>query len=118
MSKGEEILNPGFFSKEEKKLSRAQKKLSRKEKDSSNWQKQVARLQKLHAKVANQREDLLHKTSFRLANTYSVICVENLNICNQAKIGKCPNRFMMQDGEYSASFWRINVSSMAASWLK
>lgn len=49
------------------------------------WQKQVARLQKLHAKVANQRKDFLHKTSFRLANTYSIICVENLNICNLEK---------------------------------
>ncbi|MCM3791658.1 transposase, partial [Domibacillus indicus] len=65
LSNGEEILNPGFLRKEEKKLKRAQKKLSRKKKGSSNWQKQVARLQKLHARVANQRKDFLHKSSFR-----------------------------------------------------
>ncbi|WNS78190.1 transposase [Domibacillus sp. DTU_2020_1001157_1_SI_ALB_TIR_016] len=85
LSNGEEIPNPGFLRKEEKKLIRAQKKLSRKKKGSSNWQKQVARMQKLHARVANQRKDFLHKAAFRLANTYSVVCVEDLNIRNLVK---------------------------------
>ncbi|MCI2256030.1 RNA-guided endonuclease TnpB family protein [Domibacillus sp. PGB-M46] len=45
----------------------------------------MARMQKLHAKVANQRKDFLHKTAFRLANTCSVLCVEDRNIRNLVK---------------------------------
>lgn len=115
LSNGKEILHPDFLCKEEKKLKRAQKKFSRKKKGSSNWQKQADRLQKLHAKVANQLKDFLHKTEFRLTNTYSIICVEDLNIRNLVKNRKVSKLIYDAGWECSASFWRTNASSMAAS---
>ena len=85
LSNGEEIQNPKFLRKEEKKLKKAHRKLSRKVKGSNNFKKQVAKLQKIHKKVANQRKDFLHKQSFRLSNEYNLIFVEDLKITNMVK---------------------------------
>ncbi|MDQ0195376.1 RNA-guided endonuclease InsQ/TnpB family protein [Paenibacillus wynnii] len=85
LSNGEEIENPKFLRKSEKKLKRQQRRLSRRKKGSKNWKKQLVKVQKIHTKVANQRKDFLHKQSFNLARTYSVICVEDLKIKNMIK---------------------------------
>ncbi|OZU89437.1 transposase [Virgibacillus indicus] len=72
--------NPRFLRQTEKKLKRAQQKLSHQKRGSANYKKQVIKIQKLHEKVSNQRRDTLHKLSFNLAKTYSIIAVEDLNI--------------------------------------
>jgi putative transposase len=54
-------------------------------KGSNNWLKQLVVVQKIHTKVVNQRRDFLHKKSFRLATTYSIISVEDLKIKNMVK---------------------------------
>lgn len=69
LSNGEEIQNPTFLRKEERKLKRAQRKHSKMKKSSKNWYKQVAKVQQIHTKIANQRKDFLHKLSFRLTNS-------------------------------------------------
>lgn len=85
LSNGEEIKNPSFLRKEEKKLKRAQRALSGKKKGSCNWYKQLQKVQALHTKVANQRKDFLHKISFRLSQAYGIICVEDLRIRNMVR---------------------------------
>jgi putative transposase len=50
-----------------------------------NWLKQLSKVQKLHQKVANQRRDFLHKVSFSISQTYSLVFVENLHIQNMVK---------------------------------
>ena len=85
LSDGTAFENPKYLRKKEKHLKRQQRNLSKKKKGSSNWKKQVSQLQKLHEKVANQRKDYLHKLSYKLSNTYGVICVEDLNIRNMVK---------------------------------
>jgi putative transposase len=85
LSNGEEIENPKFLRKEEKKLKKAQRRLSKRKKGSKNWYKQLNKLQKIHTKVANQRLDFLHKLSYRISHTYGIVCVENLNIKNMVK---------------------------------
>ncbi|MGC8483184.1 MAG: RNA-guided endonuclease InsQ/TnpB family protein, partial [Thermodesulfobium sp.] len=40
---------------------------------------------KLHEKVANQRKDFLHKLSRQIANTYSAIVIEDLNMRSMAQ---------------------------------
>ncbi|MED2737047.1 transposase [Bacillus toyonensis] len=82
LSNGEEVQNPTFLRKNEHKLKRAQRKQSKMKKGSKNWYKQVAKVQQIHMKITNQRRDFLHKLSFRLTNTYGVICVEDLKIKN------------------------------------
>lgn len=85
LSNGEEVQNPTFLRKEERKLKRAQRKHSKMKKGSKNWCKQVDKLQQIHTKIANQRKDFLHKLSFRLTNSYGVICIEDLKIKNMVR---------------------------------
>jgi putative transposase len=85
LSNGKEVQNPSFLRKEECKLKRAQRKHSKMKKGSKNWYNQLARVQQIHMKIANQRRDFLHKLSYRLTNTYGVICVEDLKIKNMAR---------------------------------
>ena len=49
--------------KVEKLLKRAQRQLSSKEKCSNNYKKAQLRVAKIHEKIANQRNDFLHKLS-------------------------------------------------------
>ncbi|MNE41193.1 putative transposase DNA-binding domain protein [compost metagenome] len=79
-SQGNEVDNPKFLRQSEKKLRRYQQTLSRKRKGSANRKKALAKVQKLHEHIANQRRDFLHKQANRLAKTYAVICIEDLNI--------------------------------------
>lgn len=85
LSNGETIENSKFLRKEEKKLKKAQRRMSKRKKGSKNWNKKLRKVQKIHTKVANQRKDFLHKQSYRIANEYSIICVEDLNIRNMVK---------------------------------
>jgi len=84
-SNGDKKYNPRYLIKSERRLKRANRQLARKKKYSSNWFKAVSRLQKLHAKVANQRLDFLHKTSSAITKQYDVICVESLDIKNMVR---------------------------------
>lgn len=85
LSDDTQIENPKFLRKSERKLKRIQKKVSKKRKGSANYKKQVLKMQKVHAKVANQRKDFLHKTSYQLSNSYSILVVEDLNIRHMVK---------------------------------
>ena len=85
LSDGREFENPTFLRKKEKQLKMAQRKLSKMKRGSSNYRKQVMRIRQLHEKIGNQRRDFLHKLSYNLSRTYSVVCVENLNIRNMVR---------------------------------
>jgi len=47
---------------------------------SAGWQQTQDRIRKVHARVANLRQDRLHKLTTRLAATYDVIGIETLNV--------------------------------------
>jgi len=79
-SDGKTVANPRHLQKTEKRLRHAQKALSRKQKNSNNSRKQKLKLAKLHARIRNQRRDFLHKQSRKIANTCSLIAVEDLNV--------------------------------------
>lgn len=76
---------PKFYRQSEKKLQKAQRKLSKRLKGGRNREKQRRKVAKLHEKVANQRKDFLHKLSRQIANAYSAIVVEDLNMRNMAR---------------------------------
>ena len=76
---------PRFLRKSEKRLAKEQRKLSRREKGSNNYRKQRSKVARVHLKVANQRDDFLHKLSRELAERYSVIVVEDLKVENLRK---------------------------------
>jgi len=59
--------------------------LSRKKIGSNSRNKQKVKVAKLHAKVANCRQDNLHKISYKLVKENDLIIIENLNIKGMIK---------------------------------
>jgi putative transposase len=76
---------PRFYRKAEAKLKKEQRKLSKRKKGSKNRDKQRQKVAKLHEKVANQRKDFLHKLSRQIANAYTAIVIEDLNMRGMAQ---------------------------------
>ncbi len=79
-SAGNEVSNPRWLAKSEKKLKREQRRLSRKQKGSNNRNKQRIRVASVHERVTNQRSDFLQKQSTMLVRENQTICIEDLNI--------------------------------------
>jgi len=79
-SKGEVIEHPRHLLKAEKRLKRLQRSLSRRKKGSNNREKARLLVTRQHEKVANARQDYLHKISRRLVDENQVIYAEDLNV--------------------------------------
>jgi len=83
LSTGEQIKNPRHFRKGQKALAKVQRryaKIKHLPRRDLKKIKTLKALQSCHRNVRNRRNDFLHKTSTNIANNYSVIAVENLNI--------------------------------------
>jgi putative transposase len=76
---------PNYLRKAGTKLKRLQRLVSRKTKGSSNRRKAVLRLARQHEKVANQRQDFLHKTSRQLISENQAIFIESLAVKNMIR---------------------------------
>ena len=87
-SDGEVIENPKHLFNYLKQLRVENRKLSRMKKGGKNFKKQVKVLQLLHQKVSRVRKDFLHKQSRSLANNYSTIIREDLQISKMVKDSK------------------------------
>ena len=98
LSDGTKIKNPKWFRKMEEKLVKAQQILSRRRYGSSNWYKQKKKVARIHEKIANQRNDFLHKVSTSIVNENQVICIENLRVKNMLKNGKLAELFQRYRG--------------------
>ena len=85
LSDGTVIENPRYLKKSEQKLKHAQRALSRKMPGSNRRAKAKAEVARIHAHVANQRQDALHKLTTQLASKYSEISIEDLNVLGMAK---------------------------------
>jgi putative transposase len=89
-SDGQKVANPRHLNKKLKQLKRQQRKLSRKQKGSNNRNKQRLKVAKLHEKVANCRNDFLHKTTKTIVNNqnYDTVAIETLNVAGMVKSHK------------------------------
>ena len=85
LSDGTVIANPHYLQADEQRLRRAQKALSRKEIGSKRRAKARKRVARIHACIANRRNDTLHKLTTMLAETYSDISIEDLNVAGMVK---------------------------------
>lgn len=85
ISDGNKIENPKNLKKSLKKLKKLQREVSRKTKGSNNRAKTVKKLALQYEKVANRRNDFLHKVTFMLVHTYDTICLETLSSKNMMK---------------------------------
>ena len=81
-SDGEVFANPKPYRKARQRLARLQRRLSRKQKGSANRKKAVVQLGKAHKRVADIRQDSLHKLTTYLAKRYRVVVVEDLQVKN------------------------------------
>ena len=84
-SNREKVTAPKYYRQSEKKLAKVQRDLSRKEKGSNNRQKARVKVAKVHAKVANQRKDFLHKLSSSIVHENQVICIEDIAVKNLSR---------------------------------
>ena len=80
LSTGETVPTPQCTKNAAKALRRAQRAVARKKRHSKRQRKAKLRVARLCARVANQRRDFSHKLSRSLANRFSHIAMEDLNI--------------------------------------
>jgi len=74
--------------KREDKLIKEQRNLSRKVKFSSNWKKQRKKVVRVHIKIADARQDFIHKASTNLSKNHAIVVMEDLKITNMSKSAK------------------------------
>lgn len=77
--------NNKYLYKSEKQLKRLQRSLSRKSKGSNNRNKARIKVARLHERIANQRNDSMHKLTTELVRNYDVICIEDLSVKGMLK---------------------------------
>lgn len=80
LSNGETVSNPRWLRTTQSQLRIAQRRLSRRHKGSHRRRKAAFQVAALHERVANQRRDFWHKVTRRLADSYSVIAIEDLTL--------------------------------------
>ncbi|MGP4079695.1 IS200/IS605 family element RNA-guided endonuclease TnpB [Pseudalkalibacillus sp. R45] len=85
LSDGTVYGNPMFFRTLEKKLVKVQQVLSRRQKGSSNWHKQRIKVARMHEKIANARNDYLHKISTHIVKNHDLIGMEDLQVSHMLK---------------------------------
>jgi putative transposase len=85
LSTGEQVGNPTYFARDEKKLAKAQRRLAKKKRGSKNRAKARLKVAKIHARIADQRRDYQHKLSTRIVHENQVMCVESLAVKNMVK---------------------------------
>jgi putative transposase len=85
LSTGEKIDAPKPLKKNLKKLARLQKALSRCQKGSNRRKVAKLKVAKIHARIADIRNDFLHKLSSRLIFENQEISLEDLNVSGMMK---------------------------------
>lgn len=73
------------FRKHEKKLAALQRKLAKRVKFSANWQRLKRRIQRLHRKIANVRNDFLHKITTTISKNHAFVVIEDLKVRNMSR---------------------------------
>ncbi|MEU6194916.1 IS607 family element RNA-guided endonuclease TnpB [Streptomyces sp. NPDC047061] len=87
------VANPGHYDAARRQLRRASRTVSRRQgpdrrtgrKPSKRWEKANAARNKVHHRVANLREDALHKLTKSVAAEYGAVVVEDLNVAGMLR---------------------------------
>jgi putative transposase len=87
------VPNPGHYDRARTQLRRASRIVSRRQgpdrrtgqKPSKRWEKANAARNRVHHRVANLREDALHKLTTAVAAEYGTIVVEDLNVAGMLR---------------------------------
>ena len=113
-SDGTKKPNPKAYSKNKRRLKLAQRKLSKKYKkdakrQSNNYYKAALKVAIIHARIANIRNDNIHKITSDLCKNHAVICLEDLDITNMVKNHKLASAIL--DGGYGELIRQIEYKS-------
>lgn len=81
-SNGKAYENPKHFDNYHQELKVAQQNFCRKKKGSNSRRKAKIKVAKIHEKIANARNDFIHKLSTKLIQENKFIAIEKLNIKN------------------------------------
>jgi len=79
-SNGDQVNNPRFLRKSEKRLKRLQRRLSKCTKGSQNRKKAQPRLGRQHLKVSRQRKDFAVKLARCVIKSNDFVAIEDLNV--------------------------------------
>ena len=77
--------NHKYFASSQKKFAKLQRQLSRKTKGSKRRDKARQKVARLYERIANQRNDMLHKLFTKLVRENDIICMEDLAVKNMVK---------------------------------
>lgn len=99
LSDGTMIANPHRMKLIARKQRRLSRRLSRRHKGSKRWVEAKRENSKLANRAANQRRDMLDKTTTMLAATYRDISIEDLNVKGMSRRNK-PKEDPGRPGEY------------------
>jgi putative transposase len=80
LSTGQKLAHPRDWERHERRLKHYQRRLARCRKASANRQKAARKVARAHARIADARQDFLHKASTDLIRRYDLIAIENLNV--------------------------------------
>ena len=86
LSNGQGYENIRALKKAKEKITRLTRNLSRKPKGSKNYEKARLKLARAHEKVANQRNDFVHKLTTELVKEHDIICVRDEPFAEKTKM--------------------------------
>jgi len=85
LSTGEKINNPKHEKRDRVALAKAQRRLMKKRKGSNNKHKARLKVARVHARIADRRNDNLHKLSTRIIRENQTVCIEDLAVRSMVK---------------------------------
>ena len=77
--------NPRHLKSKMRKLRKLSKSISRKKYKSSNWYRARKAIATLYKKIADSRNDTLHKMTTEIAVSYDIVVIEDLNVSGMMK---------------------------------
>lgn len=123
MSDGTLIKNPKFLAKTQEIIKKVSKVKRRKRapnyqqriKGSNRWKKTQKRISKLQRKVAESRQDWIHKVAAQIVSSNSMVATEKLNLKNLTKKAKKGSKRKRQKTGLNRSILDVGIGMLRSA---